>query len=200
MDLNTPINVINLDIAQKRLLSIEQQSKEQGFSYNRWSAIKMDAIPFMGCSISHKNIVSYAKQKGLEYVCIAEDDLLFYGIGAWQFFVNNVPPSFDLYLGEVHYNSEMKPTISKDNRVGDFCGLTLYVVHNRFYDTFLSMDSKTHLDRALGAISENHEYYVCNPMVCRQSNGFSYMKKSEVNYDEMYNNTVFFNNLSQVFH
>ena len=190
--MNAPIiNVINLDSRKDRLDSIHNQSLGQVFEYTRWSAIENKQIPFMGCSISHKNIVADAKQKGLEYVCIAEDDLVFTDSLAWGYFTKNIPESFDLYLGEVHFGNLMPPDI-ENNKVKDFCGLTLYIVHSRFYDTFLSLNVMNHLDRELGKIGHLHEYYVCNPMVCKQSGGFSDMKKSVVDYTDLYKGLNFF--------
>lgn len=164
------------------MAAFENQSKEQGFEYERWQGIVVDQMPFFGISVSHKAIVLDAKQKGLPMVCIAEDDCVFSSPGAWEYYLKSIPENFDLYFGLVYEGN------IKDNKVltGVLTGcLTLYIVHERFYDVFLSMKSMNNLDRELGKYAGDFDYKVCNPMVCFQSNGFSDHKKSEATYDHL---------------
>jgi hypothetical protein len=175
------VNVLNLERRTDRLAEFDKQSKEQGFEYERWQGIEIQNIPFLGISVSHKAIVSDAKEKGLPMVCIAEDDCIFSAPKAWEYYLKGTPESFDLYLGMIYEG------VIKDNKVssGFTGGLTLYTVHEKFYDAFLAMKSMNNLDRELGKYAHEFDYFVCNPMVCFQSNGFSDHKKSDATYDHL---------------
>lgn len=142
-------------------------------------------IVFRGVSNAHKQIVLYAKANGLKEICIGEDDMKFLGKGAFEYFVKNKPDDYDLYLANIFAGN-----ISEDNTVDNFAGLTLYFIHERFYDKFLSSDKLKHLDRAM----EDHKgkYVVCNPMVTSQHAGFSENKKAWGEYDEYLQNYKLF--------
>jgi hypothetical protein len=128
-----------------------------------------------GISRAHKQIVEYAQRNNLQEVLIAEDDLCFTGRGAFDFFLDNKPTDFDIYLGSIYHGD-----IRKDNSVIDFSGLTMYIINQRFYDTFLSIREDKHLDRAL---RDKGRYIVCNPFVAIQFNGYSDNMKQFWNYD-----------------
>jgi hypothetical protein len=68
----------------------------------------------------------------------------------------------------------------KDNSVIDFSGPILYLIHERFYDTFLSINENNHIDRAL---KNRGRFIVCNPMVAIQHDGFSDNSKRIMHYD-----------------
>lgn len=134
-------------------------------------------IVFRGVSNAHKQIVKFAKDSQLKEICIGEDDMKFLGKGAFEYYISNKQTDYDLYLGNI-----FSGTLREDNTVENFAGLTLYFIHERFYDTFLSTDELQHLDRAM----EGHrgKYVVCNPMVTTQQEGFSDNKKEWGKYDE----------------
>jgi hypothetical protein len=145
---------------------MKELSHQKINDYKIWDGIKM--IPTKtGISRAHKQIIKYAKENNLEQVCVAEDDICFYGSGAWEYFLTNVPNNFDLFLGG-YYGG--KP--DENNVMNRFDSLTLYVCHSRFYDTFLSVPENLHLDGALSL--SGGKIVACNPMVCHQmENNFS---------------------------
>lgn len=151
------------------LLQKEIQTHELNVRF--WPAIKDPWRSFMGVAMAHKQIVSWAMSEGLDEVLIMEDDCYFLGPGAFQFFVEHKPASYDLYLGNVFF----PPQLNGNPRISDFCGLTLYYAHSRFYGRFLTCRTDNHLDRTLGAMEA--EKYVCLPMVCSQHDGYSDNKK-----------------------
>jgi hypothetical protein len=85
--------------------------------------------------------------------------------GAWQYFLDHKPADFDLYLGGVFHGN-----IKEDGSVDDFVGLTLYIVNERFYDTFLLLNEMNNIDREL---AHKGRYIVCDKMVCSQWGGWS---------------------------
>lgn len=142
-------------------------------------------LPSIKASINaaHKNIVRFAQFAGWKEVCIAEDDLEFTSPCSWQHFMKNKPKEYDLYLSMVYLGQP-----DENNIVKDFTGMTMYVVHSRFYDIFLSADPDEHIDRALAGLGK---FVVCNPFVAKQSNGFSSNTGKMENYDELLKNRTF---------
>jgi len=117
---------------------------------------------------------------------ILEDDARFCGEGAYQHFIDTIPKFYDLYLGSIYLGK-----IGEDNTVNSFCGFGCYICHERFYNTFLSVSSEQHIDRAM---EDKGLFYVSNPFICIQYNGYSQTAKSEMNYDYLLQNRNFYNN------
>lgn len=92
-------------------------------------------------NLSHKMIVEDALDKGLEEVCIFEDDIKFTDLGAWDYYLINKPKSFDIYLGGIYLGD-----ILPDNTVKSFTALHCYIIHSKFYTTFLSTPDNQHID------------------------------------------------------
>lgn len=137
----------------------------------------------------HRLIVELAKKQNLPFVLIAEDDIVFTHPNSFNYFISQIPESYDIFSGLV-YSASME-----GNRImNGGSGMTsLYVVDRRFYDFFLSMNINNHVDRELGLTAYKHEYYVCQPMPVIQRGGFSINKKQVLFYDaylkerELYN-------------
>ena len=173
---NTTVNCINLASREERMLSASKQAKQQGFAIKFWEGIK-EMQAFKGISKAHKQIVQDAKEKGLDKVVICEDDCTFSAPNAFNYYLSKMPEYFDLYMGMI-YAGEIK-----DGRImNGFSGLTLYTVHNRFYDEFLAANPNDHLDRFLGNTAYKNKYYVCEPFVCYQSGGMSDNLRIKMDY------------------
>jgi len=127
----------------------------------------------------HQLIVRLAKEQGMEYCIIAEDDLKFTAPGAWKYFISQIPESFDLFSGVV-YSASME-----GNRVMNGASgiMSLYVVSKRHYDFFLSMNTNNHVDREAGLTAYKHEYYVCDPQVVIQRGGYSFNLRQSMTYE-----------------
>lgn len=127
----------------------------------------------------HKKIVQQAKDKGYNSCLIAEDDIVFTHQNSFNYFISQIPESYDIFSGLV-YSASME-----GNRImNGGSGMTsLYVVDSRFYDFFLSMNIDNHVDRELALTAYKHEYYVCQPMPVIQRGGFSINKKQTLFYD-----------------
>jgi hypothetical protein len=159
------INVIHLDHRQDRLELLAAELKTQNLKACIWPGIPDSKDPKRGISQAHKRIVVWAKEQQLPSVMIAEDDIKFTAPGAFDHFMKNQPADFDLYLGGIYYGK-----IKEDNSVDDFAGIMLYTIHERFYDTFISVDEQEHIDRGLAGMGR---FVVCNPIVALQHNGYS---------------------------
>lgn len=174
------LNIIHLPQRTDRLQSLMEQTNEQGIPYKLWDGILYKPA-HTGISKAHKQIVSWAKFTGKPFVAIAEDDIKFFCKGAWKYFISKIPKSFDLYCGVILHGQ------TEGNRIVTTTGMsgtnTLYIIHERFYDFFLSIDESKHLDRELGRFSNINEYYVCDPMVCTQMGGYSDNHRQVYHYD-----------------
>jgi len=176
------LNII-LGKRKERLPKLLEELNKQGvIDYEFWDAIYLPSIK-ASINAAHKQIVEYAMLSGWDEVCIAEDDLVFSSERSWKYFIDNKPEDFDIYLSMVYLGQP-----DENNIVESFTGMTLYVVHSRFYEKFLSVDSNEHIDRALGGLGK---FVVCNPFVALQRNGFSSNTGKVENYDSLLKNRTF---------
>ena len=151
--------------------------------YEFWPGVfKYDSVK-QNVNAAHRQIVEYAQLAEWPEVAIAEDDVKFFGEGAWQFFLDNKPDDYDLYLSSVYVGD-----LKVDDTVEHFCGFGLYIVNQRFYDKFLAVDKHEHIDRAMKG---KGKFVVCNPFVAEQYDGHS----SNTGKDEKYRNLLSGRNL-----
>ena len=158
---------------------------QQGIAtYRIWPGIKHDVV-FAGISAAHKQIVRYAKTVGLKSIVICEDDIKFTHPTSFEYYLKNTPEDFDLYLGSVYMG-----TLNPDNTVDDFSGLTLYTVHERYYDKFLATPQMNHIDRAQAEQDPDNPairkprgiFKVCYPYAAIQYLTFSNQHNSVVDH------------------
>lgn len=173
-------NIIHTSRRMDRLILLKQELADQNIDdYKLWEGEVCDAATLFGIARSHKKIVRWAKENNLPECLIFENDIIFTAPGAFQFYLNNKPTDFDLYLGGIYWG-----VIQKDNTIfeGDFCALHCYIVHSRFYDAFLAVEEFGNIDRSLKGLGK---YVVCNPFVALQRTGYSDNKKEWASYDEL---------------
>ncbi|MEP7253451.1 MAG: hypothetical protein ABI683_13765 [Ginsengibacter sp.] len=170
------LNIIHLSKRIDRFELLEKEIRLQEISdYKIWDGVTDDMSTVRGISQAHKQIVRYAKEFKLPYILIAEDDIRFTSLGAFDFFIQNIPKDYDLYLGGIIYGK-----LEADNTVKDFSGTMLYLIHERFYDIFLSIPGNYHIDRGL---NNKGKFVVCYPMAAIQYNGYSDSSKRNMKYD-----------------
>lgn len=157
-------NVINLPNRVDRKASAINEFREQSVETKFWPGI-IDNPPFKGISKAHKQIIRDARNQGLGKVLIAEDDIKFMGNGAFNYFMKNEPVNYDIYFAGIFAGD-----IDESSFVQNPEGLTLYIVHNRFYETFLSIPESVHLDVGLKGLGQ---YIVCDKFCVTQYNGKS---------------------------
>lgn len=136
-----------------------------------WPAI-YDTPTCKGISRAHKQIVRAHLNE--PEVIIMEDDVRIPSEKGLEYFLENKPDDFDLYLSGVYTGSP------KDGIVKTFSGLHLYIVNQRFYETFLKADENKPLDRGLAG---KGLFKVCYPYAAIQYNGYSENTGREENYD-----------------
>jgi len=153
--------------------------------YRLWDGIVCPGKVQTGIAKAHKQIVRYAKEKNLPEILIGEDDLHFCAPGAFNYFLSQKPTDYDLYLGGLSNGK-----LSKDKLVDDFAGLLLYMVHERFYETFLAIVEDKHLDRSL---KFKGKYVVCDPQPVIEHSGYSDNMKEYVDASIFFSGRNLFN-------
>jgi hypothetical protein len=140
---------------------------------------------FIAIATAHKRIVREAKTMGLKKVLIGEDDLKFTCPTSFQYFLDNEPADYDLYLASIYMG-----TVKEDNTVDDFSGMTLYMVHERYYDLFLATNMMGHIDREQAQVDPDNpgvrkprgKFVVCQPFPCIQWLTYSDQHKAVVDH------------------
>ena len=173
------LNIIHLQERTDRRQSFTEQMIEQVASpYRVWYGM-VDPVPWKGISRSHKQIVQFAKNRGEEFCIIAEDDVKFTSKKSWQTFLKKMPREFDLYLGGISGGEVID---EKTGQVLNFSGMFLYIIHQRFYDCFLSADEDKNIDRWLSGkgldaiiakLGRQPVYKVCYPIIAICIDGVS---------------------------
>lgn len=141
--------------------------------YEIWPCLMYSNV-VSSINLSHKMIVRDAKERGLKRVAIAEDDLYFPSEDGWKYFLSNEPEYYDIYCAATYITP-----ISN----GMICGFHLYMVHERFYDTFLSVRDDVHIDTAFNNIKGVYKF--CYPFAALQRPGFSSNNMAQVNYNSI---------------
>lgn len=160
------LHIIHLPHRTDRWELLQQElQRQQVDDFRIWEGIRDPECPPRGISKAHKQIIAWAAAHGCPQVLIAEDDVLFSAAGALDYFLANVPPDFDLYLGGIIWGN-----VKSDDVVDDFAGPTLYLVNERFYATLLNLREDIDYDRAMAGLGR---FVVCNPMVVCQQDGYS---------------------------
>jgi hypothetical protein len=176
-------NILHLrgtEYSEGRYNSFMKELAEQNITdFKIWDGIYDGANRRRGINKAHKQIVADAKRNGLSEVCICEDDIVFLGKGAFDYFIQNKPAEYDLYLGGLS-----NLVRRKDDYITDFRGFTLYIVHESFYDRYLSTKDDVDID---GAMKDLGKYYLCQKVVCTQKAGWSYHRKKVVDYSRLLN-------------
>lgn len=172
------VNIITGHRPERMPLLMEEIERQGITNYTFWDAVYDRKSIKRGINEAHKQIVRYAKLAEFGEVLIAEDDFIGSHQDSFKYFISNVPTQYDLYLSQVFLGD-----IDDKNRVTNFTGMTMYFVHSRFYDKFLSADPDEHIDIALNKIGG--QFYVCNPFTFWQRNGFSGNTGKDETYDNL---------------
>lgn len=170
MTVNVIYNKIQVDDYDRLIKEFNEQSVE----YKFWDAIMMDYKAVEGINASHKMIVRWAKENNMSEVIIAEQDVTFTSPKSWEYFIDNKPKDFDLYL----WGSYVKPLSS--NLV---CGFHLYIISEKFYDKFLSVPENVHIDTEMDKLKGDYKF--CYPFPALQRVGWSSNNGAVVNYNSI---------------
>lgn len=146
------INIIHLNNRGDRLELLKNELLTQNImDYELWEGITSESAPRENIAKAHKQIVEDAKDRGLEEVCIMEDDCHFPSPDGFDYFLSKKPNDYDLYTGGIYTGAK---NMKDENLPQHFSGLHLYFVHSRFYQKFLDIDvSGESLDCAISSMA-----------------------------------------------
>ena len=176
---NTENEKVN-EVSRERLKNLLIEIKEQGITEFTLVPGEYDPVNTKkAIHLGHRKIVQYAKDNNLNRIVIAEDDFCFTHPNSFNYFISQIPKSYDIFSGLV-YSASMQ-----ENRImNGGSGMTsLYIVNSRFYDFFLSMDIDNHVDRELALTAFKHEYFIVEQMCVTQRGGFSHQLRQNMWYD-----------------
>lgn len=164
--MSNTLNIIHLPHRTDRYESLRHELITQGITdFKLHTGIIDKYNRKKGICQSHKSIVREAKENNSPCVIIAEDDIRFTELGAWKYYLSKMPESFDIYFSMIYVGQ-----ISEENKlVSQASGFTMYTIHERFYDTFLSIPDDCHIDRELTLKWAAYEFLVCPEFVCDQN-------------------------------
>jgi len=166
----------------KRIVRVDRLHKEMArqriTDYKLWPSIHIPDKPARtGISRAHKQIVEWAANEGLEEVCIFEDDIWFPSAEGYRYFLEKKPKeNYDLYLCGVT-RGDIEKGITKR-----YTGQYGYMIHERYYDTFLRTDERLDID---GAQSGRGVFFVCDPMAAFCYPGWSDNANGVMDYSHL---------------
>lgn len=159
------VNCIHDDRSFYRLPQVIEEFEKYGIEYKIWPACIDKKTILESITESFRRIIQDAKDNGLKEVWIAEDDCFFVSPGAWDYFVNNKPDKFDVYISGsyfVHNEWDYKPPVVK---VRQWVGNHLIVVNESYYDKWLDSKPDGHIDTEQEG---KGDFYVCFPYAALQ--------------------------------
>ena len=165
------LNIIYDSRRIERREPLMEEMATQKIVYKIWDCIMLNDV-VASINASHKMIVQYAKDNGLKETVISEEDLWFPSKNGWKYFLENKPEVYDLYLAATY-------VVPISNNI--VCGFHLYMIHEKFYDKFLSVPDLAHIDTAMNDIKGDYKF--CYPFAALQRPGFSANNKMVVNYN-----------------
>lgn len=154
--------------------------KQHHIEFKLWDAVIDRRTVVESINASHKRIIQWAKDNKQSEVCIAEQDLEFPSIGAWDYFISNKPNNFDVYIGGNYLLNEPEKYTKPHYKLEEYVGNQLVIVSEKYYDRFLEVPDVAHID----TIQKGRgDFYACWPMVALQRPGFSANAMTQVNYN-----------------
>lgn len=178
-------NIIHKSERVERYKVLMSELKNQNIDQvNFWEGVHSPNSVIQAVNQAHKNIIRWAKENGLKKVIVFEDDIKFTDKGAWDYYLENEPDDYDIYLGGIYLGK-----VENNRIVKAFTAMHCYMVHNKFFDVFLGANDKQHIDQALADLGK---YVVCNPEIAIQHNGYSDTAMQYMNFDIITQNKKLF--------
>jgi len=168
------LNVIHRKERTDRRDSLEKEMLRQGIDAVLWhDAITDCKRVHQSIGESHKSVVRFAKERNMDSICIAEDDLYFPAEDGWRYFLKKIPKTFGLFVGGAYSYRMLHDTFQFHmTQLYRWSGMHLYVVHKSFYDTFLAADlTKFNIEQALAiqAAADGKTVSICWPFAAVQA-------------------------------
>jgi glycosyl transferase family 25 len=116
--IDIPKFVINLEKRPERLNEITQEMKYMSWDFEIFKAIDMNG--YMGCTLSHLEIIKIAKERGYHKVMVIEDDCVFMP------YSKKLLEEIELKMNDLNYYVlNLSPTLNRHVNISDDCDLLL---------------------------------------------------------------------------
>jgi glycosyl transferase family 25 len=193
---------INLDTRPDRKSFFENQMRMIGINNaKRFNAIKHN-IGAIGCSLSHLELLKYAKQENMDHILIMEDDIMFTRPKLFVYYLNNFltkHKNFDVLLIAGNNMGEY-------TRLDNFCvkiskcqTTTGYLVKSHYYDRLIqnyeeginnlkqntTLMNKYAIDQYWTKLQLYDRWYLLTPLTVTQKPDYSDIEKKEINYNNL---------------
>jgi glycosyl transferase family 25 len=193
---------INLDTRPDRKSFFENQMRMIGINNaKRFNAIKHN-IGAIGCSLSHLELLKYAKQQNMDHILIMEDDIMFTRPKLFVYYLNNFltkHKNFDVLLIAGNNMGEY-------TRLDNFCvkiskcqTTTGYLVKSHYYDRLIqnyeeginnlklnsALLNKYAIDQYWTKLQLYDRWYLLTPLTVTQKPDYSDIEKKEINYNNL---------------
>lgn len=198
------IFVLNLDYRREKWQHAKNELRyigENGEDFERFSAIdgeehsKSDGVDIkpgaLGCSLSHLKIYSEANKRGYEKIVVLEDDVIFEKNFNSRFerSYNQLPEDWQfLYLGGNH--RELPDNYSENLNICNRTWATHAYLIGREYREVIKQrvqndDFSQPVDNVFGDLQTDYDFFVCDPRIAIQKEGFSDVVGIQRNYDHV---------------
>lgn len=144
------------------------------------------------CFQSQQKCIRIAKERGLPYVLVLEDDVVFTE-GAQQILeeVFEIVQTLDwdmFFLGANLQKPAQRLTTNLLKLSGAYAAHA-YMVHQRFYDVILNLPPICEMDIHYHNLMAKHNVFMCDPMIAYQLPSHSDLQNGYRDYNQaMYNN------------
>ena len=205
-----PKYVINLPRRKDRLANITNEFKKHNLVFNIWKAVdgkdlkinkkskklfEYNSASILGCMLSHHTLIKHAKEKGYEYICVFEDDIIFCNDLEERIkYIEDI--DFDIfYLGGHFDNYEdqkyIKPFIYNVHNISGTYG---YIMKNTVFDYVINnMTYNFGADEFFSKmVQSKFKSYSFIPFIVDHIHGFSDIALGNINYPtgKHFNNTL----------
>jgi len=195
---------LNLDRREDRMRESAAEFEKHGMYVNRWKAVDGEklTIPhqesvdgtviskgYVGCLMSHLELVKFAKKKGLPNYVVFEDDVEFHPSfnDLFAYYWTQVPSSFDaLWMGANH-NSGTDPVSNNVVRMRASFTTHAFIVNASLYDALIDIweQAEDKVDILTSRIHASHECYCLSPNLAFQRASFSDILMRDTDYQHL---------------
>lgn len=128
---------INLDRRVDRRQQFEAECTRMGLEVERFPAVE-HAVPAIGCTRSHLEVLKLARARGYPSVIVFEDDFDFHIPRAeLDMILAALPEDYDVVMLDYYINAST-PYSDAFVRIQDAQAASCYIVHARFYDALIA--------------------------------------------------------------
>ena len=182
---------INLDSRQDRWKSVCREAKSfpPSFKLHRFNAISNPKEPRTGCAESHIALARMAKNMGMEYVLVLEDDVYFTEAPyeAFHLSLSNVPSDWDILLGG-YYETPLGDRVSDNIYKVYYAQCTHCIIYRETSYEWLMRYSNVPIgiDDYISylAATKKINLYRIHPSIAKQKKGFSDIKNTVFDWND----------------